>query len=87
MPHVYTVVNIGTSSIGGIVGSSGEKGFNFHHDEDHILSCFLSWDVRARSCLGVIGMVSKCCVKPLIISGEKLPLNYCGSETYSLQKW
>ena len=65
----------------------GWGGGDIHQPEDPILAWLLSYDDLARSCLGRIRTVVRCCVKPRLISEECLTLKQCGVETYGSRKW
>ena len=86
MPAVATVIDSGTLSLSGTGGDSVMGGGNIHQSEDLILTQFLSWEARARSCLGRFGTGARCCVKTRLISGEGLTLKHCGVETYGSRK-
>ena len=88
MPPVATAGDSGKLSLyvaGGYIGIGGGGGV--HQSRYLILSRFLSWDARARTCLGRIGTVTRCCVKPRLVSGEGVTLKHCGLETHGSWKW
>ena len=87
MLPVATIGDSSTFYLARVGGDSGMGGGDVQISEDIILSCFLSQDTCARSCLESIGIGAMCRVKTHLVSGEGLTLKQCGVETHESQKW
>ena len=86
MTRGETARDSGTLSLYGVGGYNGIEEGDIHHSEGLILTRLLSWDARARSCLGRIGTGVRLCVKPRLVSDEGVTLKHCGVETHGSWK-